>query len=147
MLLRPGTGALRFTGHNYDVACTVDGTPTHSGYVQNPTSASYKLVIYNPLPFGSLSTHDHCCTKHGNRVSAPPMKKYGSNQARLFDSRLLFAPASGNAPASVFSDSDRGPCSEPVSIATEVRGALLGILLMHVVLIGVILACAALAQS
>src|SRR5882724_6897144 len=31
---------------------------------------TYKLAIYNFLPFRSLSTRDHCCTKPGNGVSA-----------------------------------------------------------------------------
>jgi hypothetical protein len=75
------------------------------------------------------------------------MKNYGSNQARLISSGLLATTASGSAPPNVDFDGEKQPCSEAVSIKTGVRVTLLGILLMHVVLIGAILACAALAQS
>jgi hypothetical protein len=75
------------------------------------------------------------------------MNDYGSNQARLIGSRLLLTPASGNAPPTVHSDGETDPGSEPLSTKQAVRGTILGILLMHVVLIGAILACAALAQS
>jgi hypothetical protein len=76
-----------------------------------------------------------------------PMKNDGSNQARLFSSRLLLTSASGYARPALLSDGETDPCPEAVSIKTGVRGTLLGILLMHVVLIGVILACAAIVQS
>lgn len=75
------------------------------------------------------------------------MKNDGSIQARLFGSRLRRAAASGSDPSIAHSDGEKDPCSETVMTGPGVRGNLLGILLMHAVLIGVILACAAVAQS
>jgi hypothetical protein len=71
------------------------------------------------------------------------MKNDGSNQARLFDTGLLLTPAL----ASPHSEGNRDPLFEAVSTKIGVTGYLVGILFMHVVLIGAILACAVLAQS
>jgi hypothetical protein len=118
---------------------------THFGYVQDPTS----LIQIGDLQFSycSFIVHsDRRCINPGEPRFCNTMKSYGSNQARLFGSRLRRAPASGSDPSIAHSD-ERDPCSETVMMTTGVRGNLLGILLMHAVLIGVILACAALAQS
>jgi len=87
------------------------------------------------------------------------MKNYCSNQARLVGYRLLFALGCVSAPATQSAGRmdgwviDNGgnmvftPAQCAGYTANGVRRALLGLLLMHIILLGVMLACAALAKT
>jgi hypothetical protein len=75
------------------------------------------------------------------------MKNHCWHQARLVGARLLLAPASIITPPTAHADGERDTRSEAVPVKTGVRVTLLGILLMHVILVGAILACAAIDQS